>query len=232
MTDEKYTFVSDVMEKKRTARGSHNKRTHCGKGGRVRLPSDNLTRKELNAMNGEVKSYRLNDPMTWAEFKTMPDDLKITYIKLLREKFGVSDSKIAEMMGIGQNTMSKESRRLNTALGWGGNGGKFDKDGWEAWINRSTPTLDDGEELEQAAEEGEIKRGDECVTTIPVHVEFDEPEHQFPTQTMTLNDKETIVRMLGYIEGLATGVCNERLRAGLYTAVETISEVLDKGGNA
>ena len=63
MTDEKFVFVSDVAEKKRTARGSHNKRTHCGRGGTVRFPSDNMTRKELSKMNGEVKSYRMNDPM-------------------------------------------------------------------------------------------------------------------------------------------------------------------------
>lgn len=137
MTDEKFLFVTDVADKKRTARGSHNKRTHCGRGGTVRFPSDYMTRKELNKMNGDVKSYRMNDPMTWEEFKSMPDDLKIDYIKLLRQKFNVSDSKIAEMMGIGQNTMSKESRRLNTALGRGCKTGKFDKKGWEVWLNRT-----------------------------------------------------------------------------------------------
>ena len=35
-------------------------------------------------MSGECKSYRLNSPMSWDEFKAMPDDIKITYIKLLR----------------------------------------------------------------------------------------------------------------------------------------------------
>lgn len=86
MTDEKFLFVTDCADKKRTARGVNNKRTHTGKGGKVRFPSDNLTRKELNAMNGEVVSYKLNEPMTWAEFKALPDDIKKTYIKLLREK--------------------------------------------------------------------------------------------------------------------------------------------------
>ena len=54
MTDEKYTFVTDVAEKKRIARGSFNKRTHNGKGGKVRFPSDYLSNKERNKMNGEI----------------------------------------------------------------------------------------------------------------------------------------------------------------------------------
>ena len=89
MKDETYLFVSDMKDKKVTARSARNKRTHCGKGGRVRFPSDNLSKKELQKMNGECKAYRLNDPMGWKEFKAMPDDLKITYIKLLRKEFNV-----------------------------------------------------------------------------------------------------------------------------------------------
>ena len=82
MKDETYAFISDVKDKKITARSARHTRTHCGKGGRVRFPSDNLSKKELQKMNGECKSFRLNDPMVWKEFKSMPDDLKITYIKL------------------------------------------------------------------------------------------------------------------------------------------------------
>lgn len=62
MTDERFTFIEDCKDKKRTARGAHNKRTHCGKGGAVMFPSDYLTTKEKKAMNGECKAYRMNDP--------------------------------------------------------------------------------------------------------------------------------------------------------------------------
>ena len=71
MTDEKFVFVSDCADKKRTARGIHNKRTHAGKGGKVIFPSDYLTRKEREAMNGEVKTYALNRPMRWKAYKSM-----------------------------------------------------------------------------------------------------------------------------------------------------------------
>lgn len=152
MTDEKYLFVTDCAEKKRTGRGYHNRKTHAGKGGRVRLPSDNLTRKELEKMNGEVKSYRLNDPMLWAEFKTMPDDLKVNYINLIRQRYGVSDSCIAaNMLRTTQNAFAKEVTRLG--IGRGRNCKKHqnsDKEAFIAWCNGvSAPVEADPYEVER-----------------------------------------------------------------------------------
>lgn len=135
MTDEKYTFVEDLREKKKTATGAHHKRTHCGKGGAVKFPSDFMTKKEIMAMNGEVKAYKLNDPMTWAEFKEMPDDIKIKYIKVLREKFNVSDRTISEMLGIHWQTFGIEAKRLGIRAGHRSGRVKWDKDGWCAWCN-------------------------------------------------------------------------------------------------
>ena len=134
MTDEKFTFIKDLREKKRTATGAHHKRTHCGKGGAVRFPSDYKTAKELRAMNGEVKSYKLNDPMSWKEFKVMPNDIKIAYIKALRKRYNVSDTKIAEMMCVSQHTLSNLMVRLGIRSARQSRE-KWDKDGWYAWVN-------------------------------------------------------------------------------------------------
>ena len=106
MTDEKYVFVTDVAEKKRIARGAFNKRTHNGKRGGVKFPSDYLTTKERNKMNGEVKSYKINQPITYAEFKRYPDDLKKQYVQKLRDMFDVSDTDIAAMMGVNVKTLT------------------------------------------------------------------------------------------------------------------------------
>ena len=87
LPDEQYVMISDSIEKKNIARSSRCRKTHCGKGGRVKFPSDYKTKKELKAMNGDVKTYNLNKPMSWTEFKALPEDLKITYIKKLRNEF-------------------------------------------------------------------------------------------------------------------------------------------------
>lgn len=117
MPDEQYVMISDSIEKKKIAHSSHNRKTHCGKGGRVKFPSDYLSKKELKAMNGEVKSYNLNRPMTWEEFRSMPQDLQIMYIKKLRNEFGVPDSALGKAMGVCRSSFSKAMRDLNLSLG-------------------------------------------------------------------------------------------------------------------
>ena len=81
-------------------------------------------------MSGECKSYRLNEPMSWKEFMSMPDDIKVTYIKLLRQKFDVPDCKIGEMLGVEKNKMSIEIKRIGLGHGvkHGGNR-RWDKEG-------------------------------------------------------------------------------------------------------
>lgn len=161
MTDEKFLFVTDCADKKRTARGIHNKKTHAGKGGKVRFPSDYKTRKELDAMNGEVVSYKLNKPMTWAEFKALPDDIKKTYIKLLREKFDVPDSRIAAMLEIDRHYFYDKTAELGLSIGaHRGRSRPWDEAGWNSFINKATPPVP----VEIAAE-------------IPVE---DEPEEEPP----------------------------------------------------
>ena len=105
MSDEKYQYISDCREKKSIAASAFKQRTHCGKGGSVKFPSDFMSRKELKAMNGEVKSYRMNDPISWEEFLEWPNEYKVAYIKKLRERFGVNDLYIANMFDVACNTM-------------------------------------------------------------------------------------------------------------------------------
>ena len=99
-SDEQWEMIKDSINKKNIARSSHNKRTHCGSSGGVRLPSDFMTKKELQSMNSDVTCYKINDPMSWDEFKKLPDDLKILYLKFIREKFKAPDSIIAKAFGI------------------------------------------------------------------------------------------------------------------------------------
>lgn len=134
MTDEKFTFISDVKEKGSIARSSHNKRTHCGKGG-CKLPHEYLTKKEREKLNGEVKYYRLNDPMKWDEFKKMPKDIRATYIQQIRERFGVADAVIAENFGVRQTTFASVVNSLGIGLGKGHNIRNGDKEGFLAWWN-------------------------------------------------------------------------------------------------
>lgn len=136
-SDEEYVFRQDCREKKNVAASAFKKRTHCGKSGKARFPHEYLTKKELEKMNGECKSYQLNKPMDWETFKSMPDDLKVSYIKSIREKFGATDKAIAGMMGINVVTFGKWIRCCGLGVGSKNSGGprKWGKDKFQAWCD-------------------------------------------------------------------------------------------------
>ncbi len=192
MDDEKYVFLQDLREKKITGYSARKQRSHCGKGGRVKLPSDYLTKKELMKMSGECKSYRLNEPMKWAEFKKMPDDIKKTYIQLLRQKYAVPNAYLAEMFGVSDWTVSQELKRLGLARGKGiyDRSRTFDKDGFYAWRG-GIPTAKTEEEvkddipaeLEDPAEEVEqevVEEESAAVTVAEEDLPWNNPEEEEP----------------------------------------------------
>ena len=139
MTDEEYVFHSECADRKRTARGSFNKRSHAGKGGRVKMPSDYMTKKERDKMNGEVQSYNLNCPMKWAQFKQMPDDIKREYLSSIISKYNPQQKALAEMFGVNPVTLSAKCRELGMSRWGDGHGARKGRnDAFEAWVSSAT----------------------------------------------------------------------------------------------
>lgn len=204
MTDEKFLFVTDMHEKKRVARGIHNKRTHTGKGGRVRFPSDNLTRKELKAMNGEVKSYNINSPMKWEEFKALPDDIKIIYVKAIRDKFRVSDCEIFRMMGVTQASGARHIKKLGIGLGRNCNPKHPDLEGFRKWASKdSDPVYVADEEPVESVFEVPVEAEVEAEETVPM---FEEKKPVIPSfgtlyfEGNVLDTLEAVAKLLGGVE--------------------------------
>ena len=150
-------FYDECADRKRTARGAFNKRTHNGKRGGVKFPSDYLSKKEKNKMNGAIKVYKMNEPITYAEFKKYPDDLKKQYLNNLREKFDVSDTAIAEMMGVNKKTLNGLLKIIDASGGRRGSR-KADYEGFEKWKNAhdvacSSVSAEDSDEYEKLDKE-------------------------------------------------------------------------------
>ena len=155
MTDERYTFVMDVKEKKRTARGYHNK---VRQGGKMKLPSDYLTRKEKQALNGDIKTFRLNEPMAWDEYKALPEDLKRGYLERMRDVHGANAAAVREMLGICRKTLNNECQRLDVHF-HRGNWTKDERTRWAAFLGET---------------------GDKTVETVKEIVEEKEPIPERP----------------------------------------------------
>lgn len=136
-SDEAYDMISDSREKKSVAASAFKKRIHCGKGGSVKFPSDFLSKKELKNMSGEcIKYASLKKPMTWEEFKELPNDLKKEYIKNLREKFNVPDKDIADMFDVHRTTFVNWMKCIGCSKGKDHNQIRtWNREGWLAWVH-------------------------------------------------------------------------------------------------
>lgn len=141
MRDEEYVFRQDVREKKITAQSA---RKRVGKTRKVTLPMDYLTKKELKAMNGDVKTFNLSRPMKWDEFRSMPNDLQAAYIKALREKFNVTNVALTKMFGVSKQTVLARFEVIGVATRIGAAGKRMnlqEANAWYAWLGGAeTPT--------------------------------------------------------------------------------------------
>lgn len=89
-------FDYDALQKKRIAAGArHMKRGSRSK--RCSLPSDNLTPAQLKRRNGPVSTYKLDAPMRWDDFKSMPVDLQKKYLTNLVETYGATNEMLGDM---------------------------------------------------------------------------------------------------------------------------------------
>lgn len=110
-------FDYDVMQKKRIASGAvHRKRGSKSK--KCTLPSDYLTKKELKAMNGEVKSYNIHERMDWKKFKTLPEDVAIAHVNWLIETFGCNAEAIGRSLGVSKSCMFAWLKEHDMKLGY------------------------------------------------------------------------------------------------------------------
>ena len=97
MTDERYVLREINKERSKMAQGSRHKVNGC-KSKKCTLPHENLTKKELEKMNGKCITIDLNHFYTWDEFLEFSDDSKVDYIENLISKYNVSLTAISSVV--------------------------------------------------------------------------------------------------------------------------------------
>lgn len=162
MNDIEFILKEDIKKKKQAGSGYRYKK-NGSKSKKCSLPSDHLSKKEIEKMNGECKVYNLNKPMSYSNFCAMPVDLRIKYLEMLRDKFGANQTEISKMMNVAQSTLaSHRCKFLNNKPAFpSSNRSKLDKEAWNKFIN--------GEDAENAVESepDEEAVGDTCSTDNP-----------------------------------------------------------------
>nr|DAG15937.1 MAG TPA: excisionase [Caudoviricetes sp.] len=99
------------------------------------MPSDYLTKREREAMNGEVITYQMNKPMSWAQFKKMPDDTKREYINSIIHKYDPQQTAVAAMFGVTPRTLYVLCEELGIHFKRGGTQRENRNDAFWAWVN-------------------------------------------------------------------------------------------------
>lgn len=157
MNDIEFILKEDIKEKKKAGSGYRYKK-NGSKSKKCTLPSDHLSKKEIEKMNGECKVYNLNKPMSYSNFCAMPVDLQIKYLEMLRDKFGANQTEISKMMGVAPSTLASHRYKFlnNKPVFPSSNRPKLDKEAWNKFIN--------GEEAENAVEPEPVEEvvGDAC----------------------------------------------------------------------
>ena len=148
MNDVEFILKEDIKEKKRTGSGYRYKK-NGSKSKKCSLPSDHLSKKEIEKMNGECKVYNLNKPMNYSNFCAMPVDLRIKYLEMLRDKFGANQTEISKMMGVADTTLaSHRAKFLDSKPGFKSyKHSRLDVEAWNKFINGEEAVAAEKEEM-------------------------------------------------------------------------------------
>lgn len=118
MTDEEYVFKQTERERKRDGRGAFNKKRQGGKT--VRFPSDYMTKKERESMNGDIKTWKEKEFYTYEEFKKLPQDVQIRHLNSVMTRFNCGLKTIADV------EFSTDAQTIR---------GYLENNGLKQWIN-------------------------------------------------------------------------------------------------
>ena len=148
MNDVEFILKEDIKEKKQAGRGYYHKK-NGSKSKKCRLPSDSLSKKEIEKMNGECKVYNFNKPMSYSNFCAMPVDLQIKYLETLRVKFGANQTDISKMMGVADTTLASHRAKFldSKPIFKRYKHSRLDVEAWNKFINGEEAVVAEKEEM-------------------------------------------------------------------------------------
>ena len=108
-------FDYEVLQRKRIANSAKN-RKNGSKSKKCSLPSDGMSHKQWKERNGEIVSVRMNQPMSWEQFKKLHRDSQQLYICTLQDLYDASINGIAAMFEISVNTLKRYTDKRGLAI--------------------------------------------------------------------------------------------------------------------
>lgn len=130
-------FDFDVKQKKDIARSAR-KKISGSKSRKCRLPHDGLSPTQLAALNGPVKSYKLGQPMDWATFNMMPEDMRRAYLRNLMVRFNPTQRELGLMFDISHTVVGSVLKQFGLSRGKDHRMTQGDREAWEKFLAGDT----------------------------------------------------------------------------------------------
>ena len=110
------TVFQETIRDRKALVPSARKRVNGSKTRFVGLPHDNLSPAQLKKLNGKVEVYNMHKPMTWEQFKSLPDDLSQQYIAYLENEFHISTGALATAFGVTSPPLRAQIEKKNISF--------------------------------------------------------------------------------------------------------------------
>lgn len=113
MTDEAYVFNQTNRERAIVKRSASHKK-NGSKSKKCKLGVDGMSKKEIEAKHGDVKSWKMTEFYDWKNFKEMPDDIQVEYINHLIDAYDIGLTAIgAHLFKISKVSLLRHFKRRN-----------------------------------------------------------------------------------------------------------------------
>lgn len=176
-------------------------------------------------MNSAVASYNLNQPMSWAEYKKLPDDLKEQYLRKLRERYGATATGIGKMMGVNRVTVSRELENFGIPAA---NRGTRPSPEWENFVRYGAPVAKAASKIEELVPPEVKARLDEWEKEHPPAVIAPQSNTAAePTDRLSVKTYGTLSYVKGYFAALASLHASEDNIMYYDGVLRKLGEVLD-----
>ena len=110
-------FEKEVSYRKTLSRSAV-KRVSGAKSKKCSLPSDNLTKKQIKALSGEVTTYNISQAMTWEDFKRLPDDIAKLHLEYIVNTYRPTAKAIADYFGVHPVYLSRCLKARRIRIDW------------------------------------------------------------------------------------------------------------------
>lgn len=131
-SDAKKELFADLKARRAEASGARHKKNGSKRKG-CTLPSDGLTRRQWEKLNGPVSSFAMNIPTDYETLSKQSRDIQKEYILNLLDRFNITSAKISQMLGISPTTGMSYIKSLGIKYAPHGAKLKNNKDEKNAW---------------------------------------------------------------------------------------------------